>query len=107
VIFEGVAGLNALRASKSLVVGRWWPIVWRLAITTVVFGFLNSALAYVLAYLIRLLPLPVFIQSASASALASLVGAVVAPLSAGAALILYQSAKQNPITQPTLPPSVS
>lgn len=107
VIFENARGLNALSASKSLVVGRWWPIAWRLAITTLVFGFLNSALAYALAYAIRLLPLPLFIQSASASALASLVSAITAPLSAGAILILYQSAKQTPLAQPTLPPSVS
>lgn len=103
VIFEGVHGLDALRASKSLVVGRWWSIVWRLAITTLVFGFLSSMLSYVLAYLIRLLPLPMFIQSASASAFSSLASAIIAPLSAGAVLILYQSAKQNPVAQPTLP----
>lgn len=106
VIFEGVHGLDALRASKSLVVGRWWPVVWRLAITTLVFGFLSSALSYALAFLIRMLPLPLFIQSASASAFASLASAVIAPLSAGAILILYQSAKQNPVAQPTSRPSV-
>ncbi len=106
VIFEGQQGLNAMRASKALVVGRWWPIVWRLAISTLVFGFLNSALSYVLAYSIRLLPLPLFIQSASASTLTVLVSAITAPLSAGAILILYQSAKQNPATLPTLPPTL-
>lgn len=107
VIFEGAKGLSALRASKALVAGRWWSIVWRLAISTMVFGFLNSALSYTLIFIIKSLPLPVFIQSASASALVSLAGAITAPLSAGAILILYQSAKQNPIAQPTLPPSVS
>src|SRR3989344_1108396 len=107
VIFEGAKGLDAMRASKSLVVGRWWSIAWRLAITAIVFGFLNYMLSYALAFLIRLLPLPMFIQSASASVLSSLSSAIIAPLSAGATLILYQSAKQNPITQPTLPPSVS
>ena len=107
VIFEGAKGLSALRASKSLVVGRWWPIAWRILLAAVVFGFLNSVLSNMLAFLIKLLPLPMFIQSASASVFASLVGALIAPLSAGATLILYQSAKQNPVTQPTLPPSVS
>ena len=106
VIFENARGFNALKSSKSLVVGRWWPIVWRLFITTLVFGFINFALSYALAYFIRLLPLPLFIQSASASALASLASAIIAPLSAGATLILYQSAKQNPVmSQATTPPS--
>lgn len=107
VIFEGLQGLNALRASKSLVVGRWWPIAWRLAITALIFGLLNQTLSYALAFLIRLLPLPLFIQSASASVFTSLTSAIIAPLSAGAILILYQSAKQNLVTQPTTPPSVS
>jgi hypothetical protein len=106
VIFEVLKGLNAMRASKSLVVGRWWPILWRLAVATLVFGFLNSVLSYVLAYIIRMLPLPMFIQSASASVLASLVSAIIAPLSAGAILILYLSAKQNPVVSlTTTPPS--
>ncbi len=106
VIFENARGFNALSSSKSLVVGRLWPIMWRLAITTLIFGFINSALSYALAFLIRLLPLPIFIQSASASALTSLAGAIIAPLSAGAILILYQSAKQNPVG-PSVPPMQS
>ena len=35
-----------------------------------------------------------------------LAGAIVAPLSAAATLILYQSAKHNPVTQPMIPPSL-
>lgn len=107
VILEGARGFDALRASKSLVVDRWWAIAWRLVVAAVVFGFLNSALAYVLTFLIKILPLPMFIQSASINVLSSLASAIVAPLSAAATLILYQSAKQNPLTQPTLPPSMS
>jgi hypothetical protein len=107
VIFEGARGLDALRASKSLVVGRWWPIIWRLAVTAVIFGFVNSTIARALEFIIELLPLPLFIQSASTNIFSALTGALIAPLSAGATLILYQSAKQNPvITQTTLPPKV-
>jgi hypothetical protein len=106
VILEGAKGLDAMRASKSLVVGRWWQIAWRLAITALIFGFLSSTLANLLTFLIKFLPLPLFIQSASSNIFSSLTGAVLAPLSAGATLILYQSAKQNPVTLPTLPPKV-
>ena len=96
VVLEGSKGLNAMRASKSLVVGRWWSIAWRLLVAAVVFGLLNSALSYALISLIKLLPLPMFIQSTSAGVFSSLTSAIIAPLSAGATLILYQSAKQNP-----------
>ena len=81
VIFEGAKGLNAMRASKALVVGRWWPMLWRLAVATVVFGFLSSVFSSILAYIVKMLPLPVFIQSASASVLTALVSAIIAPLS--------------------------
>lgn len=105
VIFEGAKGLNAMRASKSLVVGRWWSIAWRMFAAAFVFGFLSSALSYALAYLIRLMPLPVFLQSAFANVFSSLTSSIVAPLAAGAMIILYQSAKQNPVIQqaPTPP----
>lgn len=99
VIFEGAQGLSAMRASKSLVVGRWWPIAWRLAMVALVFGFINSALANALTFLIKFVPLPLFIQSASANVFSALTSAIIAPLSAAATLILYQSAKQNPVTQ--------
>jgi hypothetical protein len=105
VIFEGAKGLDAMRASKSLVVGRWWSIAWRMIATAFVFGFLSSALSYALANLIRLLPLPVFLQSAFANVFSSLSSSVIAPLAAAAVIILYQSAKQNPtIAQVSTPP---
>ncbi len=104
VILEGVQGLDAMRASKALVVGRWWPIAWRLVVAAVVFGVISSALSNILTFLIKFLPLPLFIQSASTNIFSALAGAIIAPLSAGATLILYQSAKENPVTQPTLPP---
>ena len=104
VIFDEAKGLNAMRASKSLVVGRWWPIAWRLFATALIFGFLSSSLSYVLAYIVRLIPLPIFLQSASASVLSALVGAVVTPLSACATIILYQNAKQNPVMQQVITP---
>ncbi|TSC84320.1 MAG: membrane protein [Parcubacteria group bacterium Gr01-1014_13] len=106
VIFEGAKGLSAMRASKALVVGRWWPIAWRLAIAALIFGLLNYMVSFALTYLIELLPLPMFIESASVSVLSSLSSSVIAPLSAAATLILYLSAKQNPVTQPALPPKV-
>ncbi len=106
VIFDGATGLNAMRASKSLVVGRWWGIAWRVLGAAVVFGFLNSALASLLTFLTKFLPLPMFIQSAAPNVFNSLTSAILAPLATAAILILYQSAKQNPVTQPTLPPTM-
>lgn len=106
VIFENTRGLNALRASKSLVTGRWWAIFWRWLAPGIVFSALSFVIFYILSFLLKLIPMPMFLQSSVVSLASSLVNIAVSPLLAGAALILYQSAKQNPVGQqvPT-PPS--
>ena len=106
VIFENAKGLGALRASKALVSGRWLAIFWRWLAPGIIFSALSFVIFYVLSFLIKLIPLPMFMQSAVVSAASSLVNIAVSPLLAGAALILYQSAKQNPAGQPvSAPPS--
>ena len=107
VIVDGKKGLEAMRSSKALVVGRWWSIAWRIFAAAFVFGFVNSAISFTLSSLTKLLPLPMFIQSASSNVFSSLTSAIIAPLATAAVLILYQNAKQNPVTQPTLPPTMS
>ncbi|OGH91964.1 MAG: hypothetical protein A2534_01220 [Candidatus Magasanikbacteria bacterium RIFOXYD2_FULL_39_9] len=97
LIFENKKGMSALAASKALVVGRWWPIAWRLVAPTFIFGVLNLALVMGLSTLVKLLSLSQFIEMTASSTLTSLAGVITAPLSMGAALILYYSAKQNPV----------
>lgn len=106
LIFEGKKGMSALAASKSLVVGRWWSIAWRLVAPTFIFGILNLALVMGLSTLVKLLSLSQFIEMTATSTLTSLAGVITAPLSMGAALVLYYSAKQNPAvsTPDTNPP---
>ncbi|HSR88769.1 MAG TPA: hypothetical protein VLK22_00005 [Candidatus Udaeobacter sp.] len=106
VILDGAKGLNALRASKALVVGRWWAVAGRILFIALVFGVLNAALTYPLIFLIKMIPLPTFIQSASAAILSVVINSFTAPLSAGATIILYQSAKQNPVVSTALPPQI-
>ncbi len=100
LVIENKKGLAALNNSKSLVVGRWWPIIWRLAVPAVVFGFLNVFIVTIISFLIKLIPLTQFLAMALNSSLTSLVGIIVAPFSLGASLILYYSAKQNPVMAP-------
>lgn len=105
VVFENAKGLGALRASKALVTGRWWAIFWRWVAPGIVFTVFNMAVSYILVFLINRLPLPMFIQSSLLRISSSVVSVALAPLVAGAGLILYQSAKQNLIMQsePSVP----
>lgn len=108
VILENARGMQALRASKALVVGRWWAILWRILVIGFVFGLLSIAINIILEVLVSTLPLATFLQSTIASLLTSFVGTILTPLSVTASVILYYSAKQNPITEttPTNPPRV-
>lgn len=100
IIFENARGLNALRASKALVAGRWWAIFWRWVAQGLVFTFVNLVLTYLLTAVVLVLPLPLVLETTLIRIMSSLAGLIVSPLVVGAALILYQSAKQNPVAQP-------
>ena len=109
VVFENTRGLNAMRASKALVVGRWWDLFWRWTAQGLVFIFLNFALSYAVTFLIRLIPMPLILEATLLRVSSVTVSAILTPLMAGTAYVLYQSAKQNPVTLPasTTPPTQS
>ncbi len=51
LIVDDVRGTAALRASRDLVAGRWWPAMWRIAIPLLFFN-VAAALAISLLYLV-------------------------------------------------------
>lgn len=97
VILEQQKGRAALRASKELVAGRWWSICWRLIAPSLLFGII----AFLIQYLL-LIPINYFISSQPIEALANsllsaLINTLLAPLTVAATVILYLSAKENPV----------
>jgi len=93
VIFDGEKGPNGLRASKNLVTGRWFAILWRIAVLACVFALGVMAVNSILQ-----LPL-VFISNTTVFDLANLllsniVNVLLMPLTAAASLILYLHAKK-------------
>lgn len=108
VLLGDQRGLGAMRASKQLVVGRWWNILVRLILPN--FFFLLCSLA---VQQFATLPL-IFIKSASSfnlvkNIISSMVNAAVTPLTIATVIILYFNAKETPVTTPpsTVPPSTS
>jgi hypothetical protein len=117
VLFEEKKGMEAMAASKNLVIGRWWKILWRLIVP----AFLYTIIAFVLVTVI-LWPFngsSIFVQdyaltdpSLLASSLSepfgksvptvllnnfvsSIIFALIIPLSTLSFIILYESAKEN------------
>ncbi|MSU75229.1 MAG: hypothetical protein EXS55_01825 [Candidatus Magasanikbacteria bacterium] len=95
VLFDGEKGAAALSASKRLVVGRWWPIIFRLIIPNLLFMFIFMAAQMVVAA-----PITAFLPTGPALVAANIVSAlgkaILTPLTGAAILILFLDAKQKP-----------
>jgi hypothetical protein len=100
VVIEEKRGVEALKASKTLVTGRWWGILWRALLPGLVFGLLTLVLQWLVS-----MPFLFFLKSGNFGAtaqafqtlLSSAVGILAAPLGVAAMIALYVSAKANPV----------
>lgn len=90
-------GLSALSFSKSLVVGRFWQIFVRLFVPSAIFGGLGFILRYIATSPIGLLPVGEFWTLMIQSVIATAISTLTAPLFYSTGLLLYMSAKSNPV----------
>lgn len=105
IAFEEKPGLTALRASKQMVVGRWWKILWRVLLPGLLFGVAMTIIDTVLLQIFGLFVHGETGLAIANSVISSLVNVFVTPLAAVAGIILYFSAKANPATaNAPLPP---
>ena len=99
VVFDGQRGANALRASKSLVIGRWWQMVWRMIVPI----FLFNLIGWIISVLISL-PFELFLSEQgneiAFQASSTIVNIVITPLVVASSIILFLNAKENPLTAP-------
>jgi hypothetical protein len=105
VAIDGHGSTDALRTSKALIQGRWWHVMWLLAVPAFLFGIS----AWVLQYLF-LMPGEFannqFITGVG-EFIGGLVSIVIAPLTTAAPTILYLELKSNPLAPPVLPPTAT
>lgn len=96
VLFDGQKWVAALKASKSLVVGRWWSILIRIVVPSAVFVIL-----FMLAETLITFPLTSFLPVGptviAVNVIEALAKAIVTPLTGAALLIVYLDAKRTPI----------
>lgn len=97
LVFEGKKGVEAMKASKQLVVGRWGAIALRF------FGpVLLFTVAIMIAQYIVMYPFAHFINSYIAffvisTLVSTILSSVMTPLMMAVGVMLYASAKENPI----------
>lgn len=96
IIFEEKKGVAALKASKELVTGRWWAIFWRLFAPGLFYALIliiiTYAITYGLAYMLSGMTY-VLVNGI----LTSIVSSIISPLTALVTIVLYYSAKENPV----------
>lgn len=102
VVLDDKRGMEALRASKAVVTGRWLAIVWRLILPGVAFVIASAVLRLVIV-----VPLSLAIRDAANLTIAdniitSLVSSIITPIATLAPLILYRNAKKVAV-QPAAP----
>lgn len=100
VIFEDKNNLQTLSESKNLVVGRWWPMAWRIAVPAVVFSLFSGLLAkaIITIFVIIFSPTPI-VYDLAFEFIAGLVAIFIFPLFVWQDITLYYSAKQTPLKQ--------
>ena len=95
VIFEGKKGMDALHASKGMVTGRWFDVLWRLVAPIAVFYVAVRVFTWLLTF-----PLPQDGTSAAITIYVALVSIAMSllfiPLTTLTPTILYLDLKKNP-----------
>lgn len=95
-------GLEALKASKKLVKGRWWPTLWRLILPPLFVYIIVSIIAVVITYVISGGKVD-FNTAESGSILlynnvSAIIMTVLTPLVIAFVIILYNDLKKNKVT---------
>ncbi len=101
VIFEDKKGLGTLAESKNLVVGRWWPMAWRIAVPKAVFSLVSGFLAkaIIALFVIIFSPSPI-VYDLAFEFIVGLVALLMLPLFVWQDITLYYSAKKTPTNTP-------
>lgn len=96
VITEDKRGMDALRSGKALVEGRWWAVLWRLAMPLLIFLIVIGIIQWAL-----LLPFS-FGNNIITETISGIIAAVITvfstPLTSAAASILYVELKRTPLS---------
>lgn len=104
ILFENKKGVEALKTSKAMVVGRWWAIFWRLLIPNLFFGIIIVFASDILTAPIKIsLPENMW-QLVILSLISTIINSISTPLVTTANTIVYLTAKQNPLSK--IPASV-
>lgn len=95
----------ALKASKALVLGRWWQVAWRLIVPVIVFGVIVWALRAIISFPLSWIAVSLNSGFWSKTVVTfvllinGLIGLLAIPLATIAPTLLYLELKKTPVTK--------
>jgi hypothetical protein len=97
IILEEKTGMNALRESKKMVYGRWWEIFFRLFLPGIFFGLILMIINSIATNLTQYIFHGTYSALISKGLLLAAINSIAIPLSALTTILLYLSARENPV----------
>lgn len=98
VIFDEKRGVAALKESKKLVSGRWWKILWRMLAPGIFYGVFFLIVLNLFTYALEAMIDKESLQFMIANGFVNgILSALLSPLTALTSILLYFSAKENPV----------
>ena len=104
VVLDNKKSIESLKASKALVSGRWWTVLWLLLAPGVVFVLLMIIVQWIAGLMIFLPEMFGTFGLILYGTIVTAAGLIVAPLTTAAPTILYIELKKTPVTTPTPAP---
>lgn len=96
VVFEEKKGVEALKASKALVDGRWWSVLWGLLLPGLVFAILTMIAQWIVTIPFAFMGTNSLASIIILSIVTTVVSILFIPLSTAAPTILYAELKKTP-----------
>lgn len=96
IILDNQTWTGALKVSKSLVIGRWWAIAWRIFAVAVFYAVISMVLQFIINNGIGLIKTSETTMKIIQNSISSLINFIITPALISSLVGLYLDAKANP-----------
>lgn len=105
LIIEKTNVWESIKTSQKLVFGRWWATFWRVQAPAFVLFFIIYSIQLIINLIFSVLPSGMISLFFFSSLSACVYVFIILPINTLITIILYKSAKENPVEEPLLPPT--
>lgn len=97
MILDNQTWTGALKASKNLVIGRWWSIAWKIFAIVVFYAIVSMVLQFIINSGVGLIKTSETTMEVIQNSISSLINILITPALVSSLIGLYLDAKANPV----------